>query len=847
MGRKTEPLTGGLVTDRDPALLKPGQLSDMRNMVYRNGAAALERAAGRTAFVTVSSVATSVNGLRDISFDNGDRYLVSMAGTKYRYSTLSAAPTATDLATIASGTSLEVVQYRNRFFLMNGARADSSAIGTNVVAYLSATANNTVPTTRQHGMLQVNAAPSVSTAAGAFSQTVTGYYEYWTTEIARLTQDGAQVTLESAFSSDNGPSTVLVSATGVVPVIQLPTIRNSITTGWRIYRGTVKTVASDKSFPTGFMIAELTTAASAHADSTAVASASSFPASVNSGGNFYVGFASASSMFSDNGVYASGSVGAISTEVQQGVYNFSLGSFSGVVKGIAVEVQGYVSTGTAPAPITVSIGQRRFDGHFVQRFGLQDFSASKSGLLTSTNSAAPTTITLGSSTDRWFPTDSPGLADTDFDANFLVVIATSKPNTAVGIDYVKVFVYYGASVDSTVQFPAVVYTFGDITSQVAKNFPPPSANTGDVFQDSLVTNDVLNRSLVRYSFPGEPEYFPPTYFIDFETRENDYVRAIRTVNNRLMVGLDSSLWRINYLPSERDSSFDRGKAIDVVSRSYGIVNPMCCCNFTVDGESEQLAFISNKGLHTTDGFNFLTRSRNQNWRNFISLLGTSTPIALINDQEKRELLFYYRNDTDANGEYYMCLHASYDKSDIDGEGNFKFSGPVHMQNYEAAGGTVASLESAWTVNRTTGNTTVFLGYGNNSTVAANSTTAGAGKVYQESGTTIPAADSTCQYTTRRIYAAGLSGEWMLDDLYGYCGSYAGSPIITYTFKGTKTNDAGETTRGTKNITLAGGVLHHVSPKVQVEGLRITMQATATTFEEEMLVLGSTTFGLEDAR
>ena len=104
-----------------------------------------------------------------------------------------------------------------------------------------------------------------------------------------------------------------------------------------------------------------------------------------------------------------------------------------------------------------------------------------------------------------------------------------------------------------------------------------------------------------------------------------------------------------------------------------------------------------------------------------------------------------------------------------------------------------------------------------------------------------------QFTTRRIYAAGLSAEWMLDDLYGYCGTYTGSPILTYTFKGVKTNDAAESTRGTKAITLQGGALHHVTPRIAVEGLRINAVISgASAFQQELLVLGGPSFGIEDS-
>jgi len=854
MGRRTELLNGGLVTDRDPALLKPGQLAAMRNVVYKNGGDALIRAPGRSSFGTVAaSTASGVSGIRDIHFDNGDHYLVAMANTKYRFAPVGVMGTFTDLATIASGTSLEVIHYRNRFFLVNGASADTSAIGTNAVVYLSATATGTAPTVRQHGMQPVESAPNVTTGAGAFSQTVTGYYEYWTTEVAKFKQDDAEVILESAYSSDNGVSTVLVSATSVLPTIQQPTLANALTTHWRIYRSPKKDLAADKKFPVGFMIAELSTGASAHADTTSVASASSFPASFN-GSGFYFGFVSASSMASDNGVYASGAVGSIVAQTIQGAYNFSLGGFRGVVKGIKVEVEAYVSAGSAPLPVKVSIGRRRSDGHFLQKntakFGSRptfvDIVASKAGTITSTNPAAPTLLSLGGSDDRWFPTNEFSLVDTDFDTNFMVALSVSQANTTIGVDFVRVTVYYGASVDSTVQFPTVVYTFGDISAQVAKNFPPPSSNTGDMYQDSLVVNDVLNASTIRYSFPGEPESFPPTYFIDFETRENDQVRAIRTVNNRLIVGLDTSLWRVNYLPNERDASFDRGRATEIISRTNGIVNPMCCCTFTIDGEAEQLAFVSYKGIHTTDAFNFITRSKNQTWRNYMPT-GSSTPIALVNDPENRSLRFFFQTTAFGTTETEQCLWMSYDRKDIDAEGNFKFSGPVNMRNFVSS--QRANMSAAWAVPRSNGDTTFYFGY---SGTAAGSTAAGAGSIYvEQASATIPAADPRPQWTSRTIYAAGFSGEWMLDDLYGYCGDYSGAPVLVYTVIGNKTNDVGPQTLVNQypagGITLGGQALHRINPRTQSEGMTIRMQATATgDFQQEFIVLGSQVFGMEDS-
>ena len=617
MGRRTEPLTEGLVTQPDASLLKPGQLTDMRNLIYVNGANAAVRAPGRSAFGTVSAVATSVYGIRDITFDTGDRYLIAAAGNKYRTAYVSGDGTFSDLATVTQGTSLEVVHYRNRFFLMNGVATNATGINSNTVVYMTGTAAAGPMATRQHGMLPVISAPATSTSSGAFTQTVTGYYEYWTTEVAEITQDAAQVKLESAFSSENGPTTVLVSSTaaGGAPLIQRPVVRNASTTHWRIYRSPKKDKYTDKKFPVGFMVFEGSTGTTGAADTLATASASSLPTQANNSGVglFYGDFASASSAFTVDGVYASGTVGGSLIEKQQGWYGFTnLNTVAGSIKGIAVEVKAYVSSGSQPVTMQATIGIRNsLNGSFKGGFGPLGFQniASKSIAVTATSPGQ--VVTLGDATDRWFPTNFVGLSDVDMTTSnsLMVRLSFSKVNTSIGVDYVKVYVYYGASVDSTVQYPTVVYNFGDIVSQVSKNMPPPSSDTGDLFQDQLVVNDVSNNSVMRWSAPGDPEAFPPTYFLDFETRDNDIIRNIKVVNNRLVVGLDSSIWRINYLPSERDASFDRGRAAEVISRSQGIVNNQCACTFTVDGGSEQLAFISNKGLCTTDGFNFITRSK----------------------------------------------------------------------------------------------------------------------------------------------------------------------------------------------------------------------------------------------
>jgi len=848
MARHTEPLDGGLVTNLDPALLQPGQLSYIRNAVYKSGSRSLRRAKGRAAFGTVTATGEAVDGLRDAKFDNGDHYLLAHASASYLTATVGDTGTfGVVLNEVGNGDQLDVVHYRNRFYLFNGVQTDATAADSNRVFYLSATAAASAPLTRLHGLLPVIDAPTVTTGAGSFSQSVTGYYEYWTTEVAKLTQDGAELVIESTFDEKTGPSTVFVSTTAIVPTVQMPALRNPSTTHWRIYRSPKKEKEADKKFPTGFMIAE-TAASGASAtafvnDTLTVASASSFPSLFNTVAPFF-DFANRANLASDNGSYASATVPSLLVPQQQATYGYNLGGFTGNVKGIQVEVQGYVSGGTGPVPVQVTIGKRNSNGGFVTNLLLQGTFASKSGIITSTSSVTPTTFIVGSSTDRWFPSNVPGLVATDFDGNFMIRLMVSKPGVSVGIDYLKVTAHYSATIDSVVPFPTVVYTFGDTTIQVGKNGPPPSANTGDMFEDCLVVNDVLAPSLIKWSYPGDPEAFPPTYFLDFETRENDRIRNIKTVNNVLVVGLDNSVWRVKYLPSERDASFDRGKAMEAISRTFGIVDPMCACVYTPDGSStERLAFVSNKGIHSTDGFDFQDLTQ-LDWRQVISTTSTSAPIALVNDPEESELLFYHRNDSNAN-ETYLCLHLNYGSDHLQPNGTCKVSGPVHMRNFTTPN--FASLESAWAVPRSSGAHGVYLGYGGTGAATA----AGSGRVYFETGSTIPAEDPAYAYRTRRMYLAGFANEWKLDEIYNYISSHTGSQSVQYTLLNTLTNNtSGEQSVSEPVFSLNGQVFHYLPINTgQAEGLRIQVAVTAghDDIADEFLVLEGQGFGQQDSK
>src|SRR3990172_10603376 len=167
MARHEEKLDGGLVTDRDPAMLEPGQLSGLQNAIYLPGSQALQRARGRSAFGVATATALDVDGLRDIQFDNGNHYLIGHVTASYVSAAVGDTGTFGVLATeVGDGSQLEVVHYRNRFFLFNGATQSATATSFNRLLYLTATGVANTPTVRNHGLLPVDSAPTVTTAGG---------------------------------------------------------------------------------------------------------------------------------------------------------------------------------------------------------------------------------------------------------------------------------------------------------------------------------------------------------------------------------------------------------------------------------------------------------------------------------------------------------------------------------------------------------------------------------------------------------------------------------------------------------------------------------------------------------
>lgn len=207
---------------------------------------------------------------------------------------------------------------------------------------------------------------------------------------------------------------------------------------------------------------------------------------------------------------------------------------------------------------------------------------------------------LGSANDTmspssaWLPANVPDLC-----------IIWDKPAGALlYVQSINLTVYYSTTqVNKNGVFFRVITTSSQagVTISSTSHLPPPTANTGDVYDGQLVVNDLASPSLIRYSLPDEPEYFPALYYINFESKYKDRVTCIRRVNNALVVGLQSSIKRVNYLPRESDAEFDRGRAQEDITTDHGIAGAQAATLFTMPGGGTLLAYVSSKGIHITDG------------------------------------------------------------------------------------------------------------------------------------------------------------------------------------------------------------------------------------------------------
>jgi len=181
-------------------------------------------------------------------------------------------------------------------------------------------------------------------------------------------------------------------------------------------------------------------------------------------------------------------------------------------------------------------------------------------------------------------------------------------------------------------------------------------------------------------------------------------------------------------------------------------------------------------------------------------------------------------------------HFNYHPNHQGGAG-LKTSGPVQMENLDLVASATAFPTCAVSF-RTAADDVEhhFIGYSD-------------GSVYEDSalGATAPwnASASADQVSTRRMYLAGLGGEWLLNQVYLHGVWPSAAPALTVL--GTRTG-VPEATLGAATYTATGDDvrLDRGWAKTQVEGARLRLSGGEQAWRLDSLVLEGEDFGGEDS-
>jgi hypothetical protein len=261
-----------------------------------------------------------------------------------------------------------------------------------------------------------------------------------------------------------------------------------------------------------------------------------------------------------------------------------------------------------------------------------------------------------------------------------------------------------------VAYDKVTVSIAGITSSISKWATPPAATTGDVFKESLVTNDAANPAYVRYSFPAEPHAFPELNLIRFNTKIHDEVVLIRTVGDVVIVCLESSAWRIMDLPRPEDSLFAVEDVKEIIGGAFGCVGPRAGTAFQSAG-GHRLAYVSLYGIVVTDGYVWDTITDDADWEATVDVSQLDQSV-LVDNPRKWRLEFYYTPKADAGAlqatRNTECMYLHYHKShakdvqdtDDPTRENFrlKCTWPVHVEAITAVVGKVSGAHEVFAGN-----------------------------------------------------------------------------------------------------------------------------------------------------
>ena len=237
----------------------------------------------------------------------------------------------------------------------------------------------------------------------------------------------------------------------------------------------------------------------------------------------------------------------------------------------------------------------------------------------------------------WIPTDLATLTVT-------VCKSGSNSDQIFSLDAIVLTVYFTGG---TINLDGPPYRVVTYRSQIGttvndpSNLPPPPFTIAAVFNGMVVTNDINQPALIRYSLPNFSEYFPKPYFMKLITRKKDIVTFMRVVGQVLVVGLRDNVKRVNYLPTETDTDFGiSGVAQEPLCEDHGIPGPQAGDLFDLASGGSLLFYVSSAGPRLTDGITDRPANTDLDWRNTVNLDYLSRAQVRVYPREQWIVLYY---------------------------------------------------------------------------------------------------------------------------------------------------------------------------------------------------------------
>jgi hypothetical protein len=236
-------------------------------------------------------------------------------------------------------------------------------------------------------------------------------------------------------------------------------------------------------------------------------------------------------------------------------------------------------------------------------------------------------------------------------------------------------------------YPVVTANINGVILSVPKFGTAPLATIGDEFEGSLCCDDPDIPGLLRYSLAGDFHHFPAFNAIQVGRKDGEKLTMIKRLGRNLIVGTDSSLYRIStLLRADQDSGFNQNRVVELIEEDFGAVNQRSAVRFTTM-VGTQLAYLTSGGLRATDGLETTLLTTNLDWANTVERDRLDSAF-IVNNPEKLRLELYYaepgtkeiselvgslRNTFQAVPTH--SIHLYYDRSQIRQDGFPKITGP----------------------------------------------------------------------------------------------------------------------------------------------------------------------------